>query len=248
LPAPVLLLLIVLAVGTSHAYGLVAYRITAVGASISSLLLLHFVDPLVHPQFFERIIDTLIGAGLSWAFSYLLPNWERDDLPRTVRGLLAADAAFAQAALRRAPVGQPYRLARKKALDAVAQLSGAIRRLADEPNANRRALASLGELLGAHYLLASDLTSMPVLVKLRAADLDAPLADASIAAARARVVALLEPDGIAESHHTPMPQRESLNGLRGSVAMDVLARRLDHIEHAARKVARLAARPVIEDV
>ena len=87
LPAPVLLLLIVLAVGTSHAYGLVAYRITAVGASVSSLLLLHFVDPLVHPQFFERIVDTLIGAGLSWAFSYLLPNWERDDLPRTVRGL-----------------------------------------------------------------------------------------------------------------------------------------------------------------
>jgi uncharacterized membrane protein YccC len=248
MPAPVLLLLIVLAVGTSHAYGLVAYRITAVGASISSLLLLHFVDPLVHPQFFERIVDTLIGAGLSWAFSYLLPNWERDDLPRTVRGLLAADAAFAQAALSRAPAGQPYRLARKKALDAVAQLSGAIRRLADEPNTNRRALASLGELLGAHYLLASDLTSMPVLVKLRAADLDAPLADASIAAARARVVALLEPDRVAEPHNTTMPQRESLAGLRGSAAMEVLARRLDHIEHAARKVARLAARPVIEDV
>ena len=248
MPAPVLLLLIVLAVGTSHAYGLVAYRITAMGASISSLLLLHFVDPLVHPQFFERIADTLIGAGLSWAFSYLLPNWERDDLPRTVRGLLAADAAFAQAALSRAPVSQSYRLARKKALDAVAQLSGAIRRLADEPNANRRALASLGELLGAHYLLASDLTSMPVLMKLRAAELDAPLADASIAAARARVVALLQPGHIAESSNTPMPQRESLTGLRGSDAMDVLARRLDHIEHAARKVARLAARPVIEDI
>ena len=248
LPAPVLLLLIVLAVGTSHAYGLVAYRITAVGASISSLLLLHFVDPLVHPQFFERIVDTLIGAGLSWAFSYLLPNWERDDLPRTVRGLLAADAAFAQAALSRAPTDQRYRLARKKALDAVAQLSGAIRRLADEPNTNRRALASLGELLGAHYLLASDLTSMPVLVKLRAADLDAPMADASIAATRARVVALLNPGHTAEPHNTPTPQRESLSGLRGSVAMEVLARRLDHIEHAARKVARLAARPVIEDV
>ena len=248
LPAPVLLLLIVVAVGTSHAYGLVAYRVTAVGASISSLLLLHFVDPLVHPQFFERIIDTLIGAGLSWAFSYLLPNWERDDLPRTVRGLLAADAAFAQAALSRGPVNQRYRLARKNALDAVAQLSGAIRRLADEPNTNRRALASLGELLGAHYLLASDLTSMPVLVKLRAADLDGPMADASIAATRARVVALLEPDRAAEAHNAPMPQRESLTGLRGSVAMDVLARRLDHIEHAARKVARLAARPVIEDI
>jgi hypothetical protein len=30
--------------------------------------------------------------------------------------------------------------------------------------------------------------------------------------------------------------------------MEVLHRRLNHIEHAARKVARLAARPVIEDI
>ena len=172
----------------------------------------------------------------------------RDDLPRTVRRLLAADAAFAQAALKRAPVDQRYRLARKKALDAVAQLSGAIRRLADEPNTNRRALASLGELLGAHYLLASDLTSMPVLVKLRAADLDAPAADASIAATRQRVVALLDPNRTSEQHAAPPPERDSLSALKGSAAMEVLGRRLDHIEHAARKVARLAARPVIEDI
>src|SRR6185436_5904011 len=226
----------------------VAYRITAVGASVSSLLLLHFVDPLVHPQFFERIVDTLIGSGLSWAFSYLLPHWERNDLPRTVKGLLAADATFAEAALRRAPVSQAYRLARKKALDAVAQLSGAIRRLADEPNTNRRALAALTELLGAHYLLASDLSSMPVLVKLRDKDLDAPMADASIAAARMRVVAQLKPDSAADHPVTAPPQRDSFADIRGNAAMDVLARRLSHIEHAAQKVARLAARPVIEDI
>ncbi len=248
LPPPALLLFIVLAVGTSHAYGQVAYRITAIGASVSSLLLLHFVDPLVHPQFFERIVDTLIGSGLSWAFSYLLPNWERDDLPRTVRGLLAADAAFADAALLRAPISQRYRLARKKALDAVAQLSGAIRRLADEPNTNRRALASLGELLGANYLLASDLSSMPVLVKLRNQDLDAAVADASMAATRQRVVALLDPDGRPEHGDIATLQRESLTSLGGNAAMEVLARRLNHIEHAAHKVARLAARPVIEDI
>ncbi len=246
LPAAVLLLFIVLAVGTSHAYGLVAYRVTAVGASISSLLLLHFVDPLVHPEFFERILDTLIGAGLSWAFSYLLPNWERDDLPGTVQGLLAADAGFADAALRRSHSAQAYRLARKQTLEAVAQLSGAIRRLADEPNTNRRALASLGELLGANYLLASDLSSMPVLMKLRAQDLDQGVADTAIAATRMRVVALL--NGGTQTDDDALPQRDSLAGMHGSVAMEVLGRRLDHIEHAARKVARLAARPVIEDI
>ncbi|HKY18900.1 MAG TPA: FUSC family protein, partial [Rhizomicrobium sp.] len=248
LPAPALLLLIVAAVGISHAYGLVAYRITAIGASISSLLLLHFVDPLEHPQFFERIVDTLIGSGLSWAFSYLLPNWERDDLPGTVRGLLAADAAFAEAALHRGPVTQRYRLARKTALDAVAQLSGAIRRLADEPNTNRRALASLGELLGANYLLASELSSMPVLVKLRAGELDAPTADAAIAATRARVSALLQPGGESDPAQGAPPERDGFATMQGNAAMEVLARRLGHIEHAARKVARLAARPAIEDI
>jgi len=247
LPPPVLLLLIVLAVGTSHAYGLVQYRITAIGASISSLLLLHFVDPQVRPQFFERILDTLIGAGLSWGFSFLLPNWERDDLPRTVRGLLAADTAFAEAALRLEPVSQRYRLARKKTLDAVAQLSGAIRRLADEPNANRRVLASLNELLGANYLLASDLSSMPVLMKLRMHELDAYTANTAIARMRERVVGLLNPDKHGEAP-TAAPPRDAFSDLHGSEAMEVLARRLEHIEHAARKVARLAARRVMEDI
>lgn len=247
LPAPALLLFIVASVGVSHAYGLVAYRITAVGASISSLLLLHFVAPLVHPQFFERIVDTLIGAGLSWAFSYLLPSWERDDLPRTVRGLLEADAGFADAALRRAHVNQSYRLARKKAVDAVAQLSGAIRRLADEPNVNRRALAALGELLGANYLLASDLSSMPVLVKLRSHELDGESADAAIAHTRERVVAMLKPGGT-DNAELATPERDHLAGMHDNAAMEVLARRLNHIEHSAQKVARLAARPVIENI
>ncbi|MBV9551047.1 MAG: FUSC family protein, partial [Alphaproteobacteria bacterium] len=127
MPAPVLLLSIALAVGTAHAYGGVAYRITAVGASVSSLLLLHFADP--HPQFLERIGDTLMGAGLSWIFSFFLPHWERYDLPGTVENLLKADTQFADAVLRRHPVYATYRLGRKKATDAVAALSGALRRL-----------------------------------------------------------------------------------------------------------------------
>jgi uncharacterized membrane protein YccC len=250
-PPAILLITIVLAVGTSHAYGVVKYRITAVGASVSSLLLLHFAAPLEHPQFFERIVDTLIGAGLSWAFSFLLPNWEINDLPRIVRGLIGADAAYADAALRPTHPRQTYRLARKKAIDAVAQLSGAIRRLADEPNSNRRVLASLNELLAANYLLASDLSSMPVLMQVRAKDLDPALAQIQIDASRQRVLALLAPNG-ADQAETPTPERQPLSGLVSTddtrqFAMTVLTRRLAHIEHAARKVARLAARPVIED-
>jgi uncharacterized membrane protein YccC len=244
-PPWALLTAIVLAVGVTHAYGGVKYRITATAASVSSLLLLHFSAPLEHPQFFERIVDTLIGAGLSWAFSFLLPSWEKDSLPRIVRGLLAADAGFANAALRLSVPQQSYRLARKKAMDAVAMLSGAIRRLADEPNINRRALAALTELLGANYLLASDLASMPVLIKLRGPELQ-PEADGQIETVRTKVLALLSP-GAAQKDEEAPPQREGHIELKQPMAMALLARRLAHIEHAAAKVAHLAARPVIEE-
>jgi uncharacterized membrane protein YccC len=243
-PPVILLSAIILAVGISHAYGAVKYRITAIGASVSSLLLLHFSAPLAHPQYFERVVDTLIGAALSWAFSFLLPNWERNDLPKIVRELLAADANFADAALRLTHIRQPYRLARKKAMDAVAQLSGAIRRLADEPHIQRRVLAALTELLGANYLFASDLASMPVLVKIRGAEL-AESAAAEIEIVRARVVALLAPDAM-QPAASLAPPREALSEMGQSLAMTHLARRLAHIEHAAEKVARLAARPVID--
>lgn len=245
LPPAALLLIIVLAVGTSHAYGAVKYRVTAISASVTSLLLLHFADPLLHQQFLERIVDTLIGAALSWAFSYLLPNWERNDLPRLVAGLIAADTAFADVALRPEHPRQPYRLARKKVMDAVAQLSGAIRRLADEPNSNRRLLASLNELLAANYLLASDLSTMPVLMQVRAGDLDAAAAEQALRAAREAVLSLLKP-GAAGGAERPLPPEQSWSELSGSFAMTVLTKRLAHIEQAARKVARLAARPAIE--
>jgi hypothetical protein len=119
-------------------------------------------------------------------------------------------------------------------MDAVAQLSAAIRRLADEPDSRRRALASLTELLAANYLFFSSLASMPILVKLRETELDAS-AGAKIEAARGRVMALLL--------HKPLPSAEAIpSSPQPSMAMAVLARRLSHIEQAAGKVLRLAAR------
>ena len=244
-PVAACLAVIVVTVGVSHAYGAVKYRVTAIAASVTSLLLLHFSAPADHPQFFERIMDTLIGAALSWAFSFLLPYWERSDLPRIVRGLLAADSNFADVALRLEHPRQTYRLARKKALDAVAQLQGAIRRLADEPNIHRRVLATLTELLGANYLLASDLASMPILIRLRGAEL-APDAGDEVGAVRQRVVALLSQTALQEAA-APPPVREGLSDLEADTAMGRLALRLAHIEHTAGKVARLAARPILED-
>ena len=87
---------------------------------------------------------------------------------------------------------------------------------------------------------------MPVLMKYRAGKLDAEAADRAIAVSRARVLLTLTPG--ARMDQGEPPPRESLTALPENFAMEVLARRLDHIEHAAHKVARLAERQAIEEL
>ncbi|HEX4371517.1 MAG TPA: hypothetical protein VH019_09230, partial [Rhizomicrobium sp.] len=69
----------------------------------------------------------------------------------------------------------------------------------------------------------------------------------AIARTRERVVTILRPDS-ADQSETLATQRDDLAGMHANVAMDVLTRRLNHIEHSAQKVARLAARPVIAQI
>jgi uncharacterized membrane protein YccC len=241
-PVGYLLAVVAIATGVSHAFGAVNYRVTAASASVSSLLLLHFLQPHGHFEAFERIGDTLIGAALSYVFSFLLPSWERDDLPRIVAGLLAADRAFACEAMTRQRTEQSYRLARKRLFDAVASLSGAVRRIADEPNTPPRLLERLNALLAANYLLLSDLTSMQVLFAMRGSELTAN-ADALTDEMRGRVLAIL--DAPCEEKAPRRLTRTERDDLYQPNGMSVLKRRLVHIEHAARRVAMLAKEELV---
>ena len=238
-PVGYLLAFVAIATGVGHAFGAVNYRVTAAAASVSSLLLLHFLQPYAHHALIERIGDTLIGAALSYVFGFLLPSWERNELPRTIANLLKADRDFAAAALTRQRIEQSYRLARKRLFDAVAATSGAVRRLADEPNTGKALLARLNALLSANYLLLSDLTSMQVLYSMRGAELDKIAnAESFTAEMRARVLDVLSTAAPAKA--PPRLSKTSRDDLAQPNAMAVLKRRLVHIEHAARRVAGLA--------
>ncbi len=239
-PLGYLLAIVALATGVSHAFGAVNYRVTAASASVSSLLLLHFLQPQASHVLSERVLDTLIGAGLSYIFSFLLPSWERNELPRTVARLLKADRDFAAEAMTRSRVEQSYRLARKRLFDAVAALSGAVRRLADEPNAGKDLLARLNALLAANYLLLSDLTSMQVLFALRGPELEkTPGAEPLMTEMRGRVLAILDPATPPEQA-PPRLAKASRTDLYQPNGLSVLRRSLIHIEQAARRVAGLA--------
>lgn len=240
LPPVMLLALMVIAVGVAHAYILSNYRVTSFAASLMALLLLHFLEP-PGILLIERVIDTLIGAGLSILFSYLLPSWEWKDIPGLMTKLLDADRSFAAEALAPQPEEQKYRLARKRALDAFTTTATTTRRLSSEPGARPRQMASLNALLAANYLFASDIASVRSLMRLRGKEIDPAAAAAQLSAARGRVLDALGSAGTAP----PLPgrlRRRALTEIHAADAVAFLTRRLGHIEHAARRLAALADR------
>ncbi|MGA7711347.1 MAG: FUSC family membrane protein [Rhizomicrobium sp.] len=232
----------IVTVGMAHAFATVAFTVTAFAASNTALLQLHFLAPETQAVFFERLIDTLIGAGLAWIFSFLLPSWEWRNIPKLIAAKVKADREYAALALSRQRNDQIYRLARKRSHDATANLATTVSRLVDEPRIDRRALVSLNELLGANYLLASDLASMRVLFRLRAKELEPEATEALLETARMNVALSL---GAHEAKDAPLPRlsRRSLgDNIGGQNAMVSLRRRLIHIERTAERVSALAAK------
>ncbi|GHE00581.1 hypothetical protein U879_12880 [Defluviimonas sp. 20V17] len=238
LPVPALVAVIILAVGTAHAYATVNYRVTSFAASLMALLLLQLLEP---QNFFviDRIVDTLIGAVLSMAFARVLPSWEWNDIRPMVAALIAADRAFAAQALCPRPDDQAYRLTRKRALDAFTGLAMSVRRLSSEPYHDDRRLAVLNDLLAADYLFASDLASVHGMVTARAGELGDD-ASALLDDAARRVE-----DSLATPGQRPPPETLRRRGwfeLRETDPLTVLRRRLLHIEHSAQRLSAHAGR------
>jgi uncharacterized membrane protein YccC len=225
LPAPALLLLIVMAVGTSHAYGQVAYRITAIGASVSSLLLLHFVDPLVHPHSFERIVDTLIGRRpvLALQLSVALLGARRP-APHRAR-LLAADAAFRRGRAVARPVAQRIAWRARKRWTRWRSCRAPSAGWRMSPTPTGALWRRWANCWAPTICLASDLYVHAGSGEVRRRSGRGAAADASIAATRERVMALLDPGRMADDSTACSPPSDSLTALRGSAAMDVLGRR-----------------------
>jgi uncharacterized membrane protein YccC len=183
--APLLPVVFLMAVGTAHASVLTRYWLTALAATVMALLQAHTVDPSSGFAVAERVADTHLGAALAWAFSFVLPAWERRLLPGTVDSVERTLAAYASHALQRDaadPVAQ--RLARRQAYDALGQLGAALQRSGAEPRRVRVPAQEVATLLDHGQRLMAHLS----LVRMALSRADDPsLGDAArLALGRAR--------------------------------------------------------------
>lgn len=167
-PAWAMLATVAVAQALAHAFALRNYLVTAVAATVLSLLQAHMLGGGAGPVFdvAERMADTVLGVAIAWLFAYVLPSWERGQLPALVRRTLDAQGRHAREALGLAQLDaaddEPelaWRLARREAYDSLSALVQATQRALVEPRAVRPPLVALERLLAHSYLLLAQLTA-----------------------------------------------------------------------------------------
>lgn len=200
LPAVVLMVCVTVAQAVSHAFAIRRYLITAVAATVLGLVQAHLLNGGggTALALFERVVDTLIGTGIAWAFAYVLPSWERSQIPALVARTLTAQARHARVAL---GLGQlhaadnapelAWRLARREAYDSLSALVQATQRSLSEPRAVRPPLQALEHLQARSYQLLAQLTAVKTLLLQRRGMLRPEQVQAPLELAAERIGAIL---------------------------------------------------------
>jgi uncharacterized membrane protein YccC len=190
-PIGVLVVAQVLALGISHGFARLRYLVTSIAASVVALLSVHLSDPSEASTVLVRLADTLIGAALAHLFSHVWPRWEFNEAPRLARRLQADIAAFAKTTLQLDAPDQDYRLARKRMIEAIAALSDSAGRMSGEPQAVRRGLSEMADMLISGYVLAANISATRFMMRDMREGAERDLLAARLASTREWLIALL---------------------------------------------------------
>lgn len=192
-----LFLVIALGMGLAHAFALRRYLYTAIASTVSGLLQAHLLLAAVSPTFAisERLADTLLGAAIAWLFSYVLPSWERNQIPGLIKRSLAAQLKHAKLAMALSSTPQTtdlvWRLARRDAYNSVSDLTLATQRSLAEPRQVRPPVEPLEAVQARSYQLLAQLTVVKSLLLLHRPQLDMAQAAPALAQASQSIEAEL---------------------------------------------------------
>jgi uncharacterized membrane protein YccC len=244
LPPPMLALVFLLAIGTAHAFVIKRYWVAASAATVMALLQSYAVNPSGGFAVGERAGDTLLGAVLAWAFSYVLPSWERSSLPGAMRNTLKALGDYAGHSLRwpQADAVEP-RLARRRAYDALSALAGALQRSRAEPRGVQVPVPEVAALIDHGQRLMAHLSVVRMILSRGTEVLDTQAAVAALTQAQAELRRSLDPGVPPPTGPLPartLPAIEELKVLPFEAPSDDLlpwlTRRLDGLTRDARLI------------
>ena len=217
-------------VGIAHGYATRRYLVTSAAASVMALMQAHLAQPEGGFGAIERIGDTVLGAALAWAFSYLWPWWERRGVARLTERVLAGLATLADQVLRLPEPGATdlkLRRARREVYESVGAIAAAAQRTGAEPERVRVPLYALAEMLTRCHVLMAQLLAVRLLLLRRRAQLDVPEGEQWLSQARETLAHALEGASIAASSALAFDDEPSV-ALHATPAVAVPTEDVDH--------------------
>lgn len=231
-----------LSVGVAHSFVNVRYLATATAATVMALLQAHMAQGGGGFAIGERLADTVIGALLAWAFSYVLPAWERRDLPLALGRCMAALRHYAGLALQPPQgAGVEQRLARRQAYDLLGAMAAKLQRGAVEPAHVRVPEPPLAAFLDHGQRLMAHLSLLRLVLVRAAPELAADDTRQRVDQARTALMAALDLQAAPCEPVAAAPGLESLpEHPPAQGVLPWLLRRLDAATHEARSACNAA--------
>jgi uncharacterized membrane protein YccC len=172
------------------------YRYAAVAVSVMILLQMYLIAPGNDNLIMERLVDTVVGAVVATAFSFVLASWEYQSLPRLVREVLGVNLRYMQASFDllqgKGKDDFAYRIERKRLMDSLAALSSALVRMLDEPSSKQRAAEDINLFIVQNYLLVAHVAALRAILRRHTKELPATEVNAMLAESHDQVVEVLE--------------------------------------------------------
>lgn len=130
------------------------------------LLLFHLLYPADFRTILtDRIIDTLIGSGIAFLANILIvPSWEHERIIDFMTAAVNANIAYFRDVAGNftgMPVGvQRYKLSRKQAFVALANLSDAFSRMLSEPRSQQKSVPEMHQFVVSNHMLTSHVATL----------------------------------------------------------------------------------------
>jgi uncharacterized membrane protein (TIGR01666 family) len=141
------------------------YKVGATFVTIYVIFIYGILTPNIEDLIQYRIVDTLVGALLSFLANYFLwPSWEFVKIPVYLEKSIAANKNYLkQISLfynKKGEVSIPYRIARKHAFIEVGNLMASFQRMLQEPKSKQTKLAQVYKLTVLNHTLLSSAASL----------------------------------------------------------------------------------------
>ncbi len=146
------------------------YKTAATFITLSVVFIYAIIRPDVLTVIQFRVIDTLIGAGISTvAMLFLWPAWEFMDIKSSIEKSISANRVFLSEIInqyhKKGELPTTFKLSRKNAFLEMSNLSAAFQRMTQDPKSKQKNLEKIYELVVLNHTFLSSLASLSTYIQ-----------------------------------------------------------------------------------